>query len=313
MHKNPREIAMNFFKCLLIYMLLLPAASWAGPDQPTTFTNTNSVASTRHNLTQRDPQRTAGAASATGIQMDPYRNNYEEVCVYCHTPHGSNTTTTAPLWNRTMDTATTYTTYTSMTIEGTVGTPGTNSLTCLSCHDGKVAVDSIINMPGSGKYLKTQETSQSNSFLNNQWNNSTVDATTHAQLNSTGCLACHSTEGVGATIFVASTDFTAFALGTDLSNDHPIGVPYRGLTAGTDYAGGTTTSGNLLFFDRDGDSRADKNEVRFYNTGGGYEVECATCHDPHGVPSGGAGSAFIGTFLRIANAESALCLTCHSK
>lgn len=76
--------------------------------------------------------------------------------------------------------------------------------------------------------------------------------------------------------------------GTDLSNDHPIGVPYRGLTAGTDYAGGTTTSG-------------------------GFEVECASCHDPHGVPSGGAGSAFIGTFLRIANAESALCLTCHTK
>lgn len=50
-----------------------------------------------------------------------------------------------------------------------------------------------------------------------------------------------------------------------------------------------------------------------YNTGGGFEVECAPCHDPHGVPSAGAGSPFIGTFLRIANAESALCLTCHTK
>jgi hypothetical protein len=59
--------------------------------------------------------------------------------------------------------------------------------------------------------------------------------------------------------------------------------------------------------------RADANEIRLYNTGEGYEVECASCHDPHGVPSAGPGSTFNPTFLRINNTGSAVCLTCHSK
>ena len=42
--------------------------------------------------------------------MDTQRNNYGEVCVYCHTPHGANRTLAAPLWNRT-NVATTYQTY----------------------------------------------------------------------------------------------------------------------------------------------------------------------------------------------------------
>lgn len=305
---------MNLFHWILLAAtaLMFPMPTIADGDLTTKFSNQGGVSNTRHNLTQQPPDTSAGTIAA--ILMDFTRNDYGEVCVYCHTPHGANTTTTAPLWNRTMLASTTYTTYTSMTIEGTVGTPGTNSLTCLSCHDGKVAVDSIINMPGSGKYLKAQETAQSNTFLNQQWTNQGVDASSHAKLTTEGgssCLSCHQPEASGGA--GGAPDFTVFALGTDLTNDHPIGVPYRGLTAGTDYNSTTGTSGNLKFFDTDGDSRADKDEVRFYNTGGGYEVECASCHDPHGVPTGGAGSPFKATFLRIANTGSALCLTCHAK
>ena len=295
---------------LLALLLAYPMGTWADVDLTSKFLNESTVGNTRHNLTQR---QTSGGGPA-GATMDSYRNDYGEVCVYCHTPHGANTTTTAPLWNRTMK-SNTYTTYTSMTIEGVVGTPGTSSLTCLSCHDGTTAVDSIINMPGSGKYLKAQETAQSNTFLNNSWTNSSgPDAGIHIGLDPTpalGCLVCHSSAAgfVGA----GATDFTVFALGTDLSNDHPIGVPYRGLTAATDYNATTGTTSKLKFFDTDTDSRADKNEVRFYDTGDGFEVECASCHDPHGVPVGALGSKFNATFLRISNAASALCLTCHTK
>ena len=49
------------------------------------------------------------------------------------------------------------------------------------------------------------------------------------------------------------------------------------------------------------------------DTGDGFEVECASCHDPHGVPSDGAGSTFNPAFLRVANSESNLCLSCHVK
>jgi len=70
-----------------------------------------------------------------------------------------------------------------------------------------------------------------------------------------------------------------------------------------------------------GDSYPDKDEPRMYNSGENVEVECASCPDPHGVPSAGQGSEFISSFLRISNGNantgagvsSGLCLTCHIK
>ena len=43
----------------------------------------------------------------------------------------------------------------------------------------------------------------------------------------------------------------------------------------------------------------------FAVAGAGPSVECASCHDPH--------RADTSTFLRIANAGSAVCLACHVK
>lgn len=277
-------------------------------DLPTKFTNQGSIANTRHNLTQS----TIGAGA---VLMNPYRNDYAEVCVYCHTPHGANATIAAPLWNRT-NRPTTYQTYNllgSMTLTEPVTAPGANSLTCLSCHDGTVAVDSIINMPGSGRYSKAQETAQDNAFLN-AWNNASgPDATVHVGLNpvaSQGCLACHAP---GSIVGAGATDFTVFAIGTDLRDDHPVGVRYPQPVSGTDFRDPSQKRIGIAYFDRNGNARADPAEVRLYDTGDGYEVECASCHDPHGVPSGAPGSVFTPTFLRVANAGSALCLTCHVK
>lgn len=59
-----------------------------------------------------------------------------------------------------------------------------------------------------------------------------------------------------------------------------------------------SVSGKWAFFDTNGNNFADTNEIRLYDSGGGYEVECASCHDPHGVPSGGQGSRFSPSFLR---------------
>lgn len=296
--------------------LLGLTAAWAAGDLPTKFTNRNSIANTRHNLTQRPPETQNGTlASAT---MNSYRNDYNEICVYCHTPHGANRTIAAPLWNRTNQ-ATAYQTYQLIGADNsgsTANDPGANSLTCLSCHDGTVAIDSIINIPGSGRYSAAQETSQSDAFLNDNWNNAVEsaggpDATVHMSLNAVGCLACHST---GAGILGAgATDFTQFLIGTDLRNDHPVGIVYPTTGPGVDFIEPTGTRGSIRFFDTNGNGRPDSNEIRLYNTGQGDEVECATCHDPHGVPSAGQGSKFFPTFLRKSNAASALCLTCHNK
>ncbi|HSO06820.1 MAG TPA: cytochrome c3 family protein, partial [Pelomicrobium sp.] len=91
------------------------------------------------------------------------------------------------------------------------------------------------------------------------------------------------------------------------------GIRYPQPTVGFDFNEPTRKVGALAYFDVNANQHADSNEVRLYDTGEGYEVECASCHDPHGVPSGGAGSVFNPTFLRVSNAGSQLCLTCHVK
>jgi Doubled CXXCH motif (Paired_CXXCH_1) len=221
---------------------------------------------------------------------------------------------TAPLWNRTMK-SNTYQTYdllNTASLTQPVTQPGINSLTCLSCHDGTTAVDSIINMPGAGRYNAAQETVENTDFLNNAWDNRRgPDATTHARLAPGECLACHAA-GAGV-VGAGATDFTVFAIGTDLRNDHPVGILFPPAGAGTDFKEPTRREARLAYFDNNGNARADAAEIRLYNSGEGYEVECASCHDPHGVPSAGPGSVFNPTFLRVANAASAVCLTCHTK
>ncbi len=292
----------------------LGLAAWpslADGDLPTRFSNRGSIANTRHNLTQRQ-----ASGGPNGVLMDPYRNDYGEVCVYCHTPHGANSNVVLPLWNRTIK-ATTYTTYAALgtsSLTQAVTQPGPNSLSCLSCHDGQVAVDSIINMPGSGRDLAAQATSQNNTFLN-AWNNARgPDATVHVGLDpvpGAGCLACHSA-GAGV-VGAGATDFSVFVIGTDLRNDHPVGVRFPATGPGVDFNPTTAQRTGLRWYDSNGNGFPDTREVRLYDSGDGPEVECASCHDPHGVPSGGAGAAFNPSFLRVANTASALCLTCHAK
>jgi len=276
----------------------------AGDDLPTKFSNQGGIINTRHNLTQNSDTGNIGGT------MDPYRNNYGEVCVYCHTPHGANEQVEAPLWNRTLSSAS-YTTYDqlgSSTITSTITAPGPSSVTCLSCHDGTLAVDSIVNMPGSGNYSAAQKTSQSNTFLNS-WTNDGNDATQHLGLNQSGCLDCHSPDGGAAGAF--ATDFTAFAIGTDLTNDHPVGILFPGVNE--NFNAPDFSNPSMAAYDSDFNGKISKGDIRFYDSGEGYEVECASCHDPHGVPSAGQGSIIYPTFLRINNEGSTVCLTCHNK
>ena len=130
--------------------------------------------------------------------------------------------------------------YSSDTIDMTIqASPEGTSLACMSCHDGTVALDSLINPPPSF------------------------------------------TPGVGT--IGANGD-----LGNDLSNDHPISIVYDS-TQDTGFVATATVAAALPLF-----------------TGtSGNQLECATCHnvhDPANVP-----------FLRITNAASALCVTCHIK
>lgn len=297
--------------CWSIVALLLALAgnpAFADGDLTTKFSNQNSVGNTRHNLTQRQ----ASGGGPVGVIMDPYRNDYGQICVYCHTPHNANAAVSAPLWNRNIPN-TTYRTYDQVdtnTLTQTVYQPGAASLTCLSCHDGQQAVDAVMKMPGPGRYSATPD----NAFLNTWRNPSGTGPFTHMRLAQGECLACHSS--TAGFLGAGATDFSVFVIGTDLTNDHPVGVTFPTSDAGGDWKmpGGSKTTNGLVtkYFDENNNGRMDKGEIRLYDSGHGPSVECASCHDPHGVAPNGS-STFNPTFLRKSNTASAVCLTCHTK
>lgn len=232
-----------------------------------------------------------------------------EVCVFCHTPHGADTNASVPLWNKTLPAAASYTRYSSLgtaTLDGDEAPVGSVSLACLSCHDGSQAMDVVINKPGSGGY------------------------------NSAG-------SEISTTLITNMSGTPIPMLGTDLQNDHPISIEYAGgactnVTADCDPAVQTTGDGDFVTaqfqlinnqpnwwvdvpsfsLQADGlnlqngtaDTR-EKTDIILYTRSfagqNGPSVECASCHDPHEE------TARPVQFMRIANANSAVCLACHIK
>jgi predicted CXXCH cytochrome family protein len=72
-----------------------------------------------------------------------------EICIVCHVPHNSNRTVPdAPLWGHAITTKV-FTPYTTTTMKAVVGQPDGATKLCLSCHDGTVAIDSIIGRVGT--------------------------------------------------------------------------------------------------------------------------------------------------------------------
>ena len=67
-----------------------------------------------------------------------------EICIFCHTPH--NSSPSGPLWNRN-DPGLNFTLYNSSTTQATIGQPDGASLLCLSCHDGTIALGSVLSRP----------------------------------------------------------------------------------------------------------------------------------------------------------------------
>ena len=244
----------------------------------------------KHNLSAdgTTAQYTGGIAGAT-----------TQVCVFCHTPHGSSATAEAPIWNKPVNATpgATYARYASTTLDATNLAVGSVSLACLSCHDGTQAMNAVINAPGSGTVAPVSGVNQ---MVEN----------------------------------AASTGIPN--LGTNLSNDHPISMQYAGggcvksataCTGDADFVAPNYDSINgadIWWVDTDNtrpvtvnavavtgsNTKREKTDMILYTrtlTTAQPFVECASCHDPHQTVSRPV------QFLRIDNSGSEVCLACHLK
>lgn len=246
------------------------------------------IKDTKHNL------------GSTGTGTNKFSGT-AEICVFCHTPHGADTSAAVPLWNRSLPAASSFTTYDSLgtsSLDGKTAPVGSVSIACLSCHDGVTSMSTVINQPGSGGY-------NTGVSMTGTW---------------TGANQSGGTLGVSGQIS---------NIGTDLKNDHPVGIQYGGgglsvsAPTGTlkdaDFRAASNASVNNMrvwWVDTEAtpNGTRQKSDMLLYTRAAtaGYTgqteaepfVECASCHDPHTTQT---------TFLRISNDGSAVCLACHVK
>lgn len=177
----------------------------------------------------------------------------QQTCVFCHTAHNASASAGA-LWNHEMDVGQSYQMYDRSTIDMIQSTdPHEGSLVCLSCHDGALAINSLNNLPGpegAGTY---------------------------------GIPGGAGLDGLGR----MATSSASF-IGTDLSNDHPVGITYD-------------ASRDLDFYPKTGNPQSYPDKL----LSEGLYVECTSCHDPH--------DNTYSSFLVESNTNSGLCLRCHNK
>jgi len=214
------------------------------------------IAATRHNLSTTGP----GPVKAT-VET--------QICVFCHTPHHAVAAAT-PLWNRNLSSAS-YTVPSStmpawVTMKSTPQNPpdGSSKL-CLSCHDGTIAIGSVVNLGGAATTISMQVT---------------------GYLTAGGMLSPTASGYVG----------------TDLSGHHPISIAVNDTLISDKgiQCNNYEVSFRVCYPQAPIKLRATAN---MYAGAGGLGVQCATCHNPHSDPSPGttkfllAGTAYDTTEL----------------
>ncbi len=150
------------------------------------------ITDSKHNLSASGPATNnikASAAESASFN--------DEICVFCHTPHASNTAfPTVPIWNKATPTGTfiMYGANTNGTVAGNDPDPAPQSpsMACLSCHDGVSGINSIVNAPGSGGYVA----------------------------------AGGYVDFMGAVGSAYAMPAGVTQIGTDLTNDHPVSIVY---------------------------------------------------------------------------------------
>lgn len=238
----------------------------------------------------------------------------------------------------------------NLSSSGTVNTGATTTQICVFCHTPHGGDATV---PGAPLWNRTLQVLTYDPYLS-----STMDGLAAVDNGvSLACLSCHDGNQARDNMLngpgrgnAYTTNLAAFTpgpanslnLGTDLSNDHPIGMPYCGATTAANFLAGTCLDDTMTTTTTEGSAATrywintdatpasfTKLDLPLYGLSGGtgITVECATCHDPH--------SPANGTFLRVGNGDrinsttfalttvlagstvrgtpSGLCLTCHAK
>lgn len=119
------------------------------------------------------------------------------------------------------------------------------------------------------------------------------------------CLSCHDGT-VAVNSFGGTTGTTMISgsknLGTNLTNDHPIGVTYDAALVTADGALNAITTAVTI-----GSGTKTKTGTIASNMLYAGKLECASCHDVHNTFTSGS------NLLKVSSAGSAICLTCHNK
>ncbi|MBI1818714.1 MAG: hypothetical protein HY202_04285 [Nitrospirae bacterium] len=301
---------------------------------------------TKHNLAANPDIQ----ATSSGINING------EICVFCHTPHGGRTDVAgggAPLWNRRLSDSTLFTPYDSPNFDKAGLTPGRPkgvSLACLSCHDGTIAFDSLINAPGSGGlFSNNKNLAGAGGSIGLTFNGQAVDSGNKFKSGD------RTDSAIGGYVFYNTTNTGGAEpfpnLGTDLTNDHPVGMAIpqtdpqfalilanKNTNSGTD--GHLSGTNKVFWLTRDGALQTDpRDRLRAYSSDTTSldtpYIECASCHNPHEasrltgqpLPTDPVNATTVNNsrFLRAPNpnqpgadmndrnASSALCLSCHQK
>lgn len=250
---------------LLVFGLLtMVSLVTAGPNPGT------GIKLTSHDLSSKSKGPLYGAGTISDSQ--------DRICIYCHAPHHTITTTEAaaagityyPLWNHDLSTTTTWTPYQNTDPANPVipdyiphqlntlpGDPSSISKLCLSCHDASVAVSSYGNFDSGAASSRYTGTIKIDTTLNGRF-------------------------GIG--------------VGGNLQNHHPISIIYADALAADDEI--KDPSSPLI-----GSARGlTINDVLY-----GGKVECTSCHDVHNTKNEGS------KFLWVADTTSNLCFSCHAK
>ena len=230
-----------------------------------------------------------------------------EICVFCHTPHGAvgdeeAAGLKAPLWNRRLSTARyiLYDQVWSTSFEGyEVNPPKPNAPTgytrlCLSCHDGTIALGTVVNPPGSGIYYQPMDM---------------IYPAGHSPAGGVGTMPAGSGVTTGDTR----------AIGTNLQNDHPVSFVY---TIHPLHCAMRSLWIPVRRLFRHPQSRRYDPTVAYARISGcgsrkSDSVQCTSCHNPH--------AATYPKFLRAnffnndpadpnyPSASKIICLYCHDK